>query len=594
MGFWKTFWACLLAIVASSVISFIFSMIVFVSFITAIVSSAENEAFNVRNNSVLVVDLSEAIVEEVSSNPMDYFSFNSFSLSTPTSIAEVSKLVNRAALDPKIRGIYIKVPLVVGSSTVALYELRTALENFKERSPEKFIISYGDAYSQSALYLTSVASKVCINPVGVVDWTGMAVNPTFYKGTLDKLGIEPEIIRNGKFKGAVEPFMLTSLSPENREQYQSLINSNWNYIVSQIAASRSVTAESLQKAAEDLSIQSSYDAHKAGLVDELLYLDQVYEWIENELDVKKINTVSLKEYRRSGVLNYSVNSSRNKIEVIYASGEIVDMKSGSGQIVGYQLAEKIAKARNNDRVKAIVLRVNSPGGSAIASEVIYREVALASKEKPVIISMGEYAASGGYWISAPATAIVSSPMTLTGSIGVFGLMFNAQKGAKDILGITFDPVKTAPAADMASMVRPLTPLERRYMQNRVDTIYHSFLSRVSEGRDMTTSEVDSIGQGRIWSGLQGLNNGLVDKIGTLDDAIELAAKKADIEGDYSVLSPKKSENPFFEIFIESAGGVIANIMPSSIESKAIKYVEKLKEENGSIKARTPFDFEIVY
>lgn len=593
MKFWKTFWACLLAIVTGSIVSFIFSIIIFSSIIAAIVGVDESAEYSLEGNSVLTIDLKDPLVEHVSSNMMEYFSFSDFSISAPSSIYDITKMVKQAAIDPDIKGIYIKVPMVVSSSTTVLYELRTALEIFRDIAPDKFIVTYGDAYSRTALYLSSVATRVCVSPMGVVEWLGMAVMPTFYKGTLDKLGIEPQIIRNGKFKGAVEPFMLTSLSKENRLQYQSLIDSQWEYIVGAIAKSRGVKSADLLKAADELSIQSASDALDAGLVDEVIYADEVEDWIKEELDIEKVKYTSIKEYRRSSAVNLALNTvSKNRVEVIYAIGEISDMGSESDGIIGEKLAARIAKARENDRVKAIVIRVNSPGGSAIASEVINREVVLATKEKPVVISMGEYAASGGYWFAAQATSIVSSPMTLTGSIGAFGLMFNVQKGAEEILGITTDPVVTSKSADFYYMMRPLTALERRYMQNQVDRVYKDFIALVADGRDMSVAQVDSIGQGRVWSGLQGLENGLVDKIGTLSDAIEIAAEEAGIEDDYSVLVSKKSDNIFLSTLMGSSASVLSRVMPSFVGLQTLDYIGKLKRDHKTIQARLPFNLEI--
>ncbi|MFI3288087.1 MAG: signal peptide peptidase SppA [Rikenellaceae bacterium] len=592
MGFWKTFWACLLAIITTSLLSFFFSLIVFFVFLAAIFSS-ESTPVKVSEATVLTVDLSKPIVETVSSDMSQYIDFSSFSMTLPTTLYAAVEAIEKAAIDPKIEGIYIKVPMVMAVSSESLYELREVLKNFKSQAPDKFLVAYGDVYSQGALYLTSVADKVFLNPSGGVSWFGMAVSPMFYKGTLEKLGIEPEVIRHGKFKGAVEPYILDKLSAENRLQYQSLIDSYWNYYLKEIAEARSLSVDVLQKAATNLEVQNAKAAKGIGLVDELYYKDELSAWIEETLGTEDYSTVSLADYSKLSSLNALMNVSKNEIQIIYASGEIVD-SGDSDQIVGSKLAKKIEKARKDDKVKAIILRVDSPGGSALASDVIGREMSLAVEQKPVIISMGSYAASGGYWISAVSSKIVAAPNTLTGSIGVFGLLFNAQKGANDILGITVDPVKTNPSADLGSMMRPLTATERQYFQNGVEEVYTNFIERVALGRDMTTQSVDEIGQGRVWSGLQALDNGLIDEIGTLNDAVRIAALEAGIEGDYVVKQASNSNDDFLSVLMQSTQGVLSRIAPSIFGvSMDVSIKEQLETLQGKAQARLPFEFEVI-
>lgn len=593
MGFWKTFAACLLAIVTSSIVSFFISIFIFVAIIAAIGSSTEDQPYTMKPKSVLVVDFADPIVETTDGNLLNMIDFASMEITHSITCYDVVRMIKNAAIEPSIKGIYLKFPLTPAASPTTMYELREALAEFRRVSPEKFVVAYSDGYSQVALYLSSVATSVYLNPAGGIEWQGLSMTSMFYKGTLDKLGVTPEIIRNGKFKGAVEPFMLDKMSDENREQLTSIISSSWNYLLGQIASARSLDTAMLNNAATNLSILTAMDAAKIGLVDKVLYADQV----EDELKALSgadaddnhcnCNYLSLREYRRSGGLGKENSASKNHVEVIYAVGEIVDQGKNEQQIVGSELAKKIAKARKCDDVKAIVLRVNSPGGSALASDLIWREMELAKAVKPVVVSMGTYAASGGYWISAPATTIVSSPLTITGSIGVFGLLFNAEKGMKDHLGLTFDVVKTNHSADLGSFVRPMSALERHYIQSSVDTIYQNFLTKVAAGRSMNRDSVDMIGQGRVWTGLQGKELGLVDEIGTLTRAIELAAIEAKIENDYKVTINGGVKKSFFEMFVDLSGTTAAKILGLTVNPVEMA-LEKLKAEQGTIKAIYPF------
>ncbi|MEF9950028.1 MAG: signal peptide peptidase SppA, partial [Mucinivorans sp.] len=490
-------------------------------------------------------------------------------------------MIDAAAEDPRIAGIYIKISPVMATSLSSLYELRAALERFRKNSVDKFIVAYSDTYSQGALYLASVADKIYLNPAGAVDWRGMGSTSMFFKGTLDKLGVEPEIIRHGTFKGAVEPFMLDKMSDANRLQMQTMITSMWNHIVSQIALSRSVSADSLKAMASDLRIVTATNAVEAGLVDSTIYRDQLQTNLERLTSRKTLKLLTLNEYRRSGVNLAGDVASENKIAVVYASGDIVDSGDPASQIVGNDLAASIAKVRKDKTVKAMVLRVNSPGGSALASEVVRREMELTKKEKPVIVSMGEYAASGGYWISATSDAIVTTPVTITGSIGVFGLMFNVEKGAREKLGVTFDGVTTNPSADMGAIYRPLTRAERLVIQNGVDTVYMNFVNNVAAGRKMKAADVDSLAGGRVWSGLQAVDNGLANKIGGLNDAIALAAEKAGLDK-YRITTVSGSlDGNFVQMFQNFSHASLRWIFGdnSSVSTVAIE-LQKLMKEQG--------------
>lgn len=591
MGFWKTFLACLSAIVVSSILSFVFSIIIIIGFLASLASFGE-KSYAVDTNSVLVIDLGVDFIEKANTGLLDNFNFSTMSISDNMSLYDAVRAIENAAVDPRIKGVYVKVPLVIPSSLTTLYEIRTALKNFKDQSSgDKFTVAFGDGYSQGAIYLSSVCDQIYLNPAGAVDWSGMSSSVMFFKGTLDKLGIEPQIIRHGQFKGAVEPFMLTGLSAENRLQTEQLLGSMWGYVVGQVASSRRVDSTALQTAASELSATTPNGAIVAGLVDSLLYKDQVIANLENMVGHKP-NYVTLAEYKRS-VTNLNEKYSANKIALIYADGEIGDISSGSGsEIIGNDLAADIRRAREDDNVKAIVLRVNSPGGSVLASDIIYREVYLARQSKPVVVSMGAYGASGGYWISCPADAIVVCPTTITGSIGVFGLLFNVQKGAREKLGVTVDIVSTNPSADMGSMMRSLSPLERTFIQHQIDTTYNQFINLVAIGRDIPVDSVDAMGGGRVWSGLQAVELGLANTCGTLGDAIVIASQKAGIENDYSVKMSNEDANSFFALFNSMSAKVANKIFggDSEIAQKALQ-IERILKTQG-VRAAMPYQIVI--
>ncbi|MCD8072475.1 MAG: signal peptide peptidase SppA, partial [Alistipes sp.] len=442
---------------------------------------------------------------------------------------------------------------------------------------------------------------------------GMSMSVMFYKGLLDKLGVKPEIIRHGSFKSAVEPYMLTSMSPENRLQYTALVESLWSDILEDISASRGLETETLSRYASDLTIRSASDARDNGLVDALVYRDQAH-WFIGELvkggsvngtlsqlramgaETGKVDRkerheyVTLADYISSGV-SLGRRTSKNKIALIYAEGGIVD-SGGEGDVVGCDVAAKLARARQDDKTRAVVLRVNSPGGSALASELIWREMELTRQVKPVIVSMGMYAASGGYYISCPADIILTDRMTLTGSIGVFGILFDVSGAMKDKLGITVDVVHTNPSADLGSLFRGVTPAEREAIQGMIEEIYDTFVGHVSDGRNMTWDEVDAIGGGRVWTGSDALGIGLVDGIGGLRDALSLAADRAGIAGDFRVWQVLEQPNPLSAL-LQQLGGVRSASVKEELgkmymEYKAVK--DMLEQE--TVQARMPYNLVI--
>ncbi|HPF94712.1 MAG TPA: signal peptide peptidase SppA, partial [Tenuifilaceae bacterium] len=421
----------------------------------------------------------------------------------------------------KIRGIYIETEgIPAGAAT--LEEIRASLEKFKESG--KFIISYSNVYSQKSYYLASVSDKILLNPEGMVEWVGLRSEIMFFKGALEKLGVEAQILRHGKFKSAVEPFMYDKMSPENREQILTYTGSIWNHWVEGISKTRNISAEQLNQFADDLTIRNAKTALDNGIVDSLVYKDQVINMLKELTDTKPkkdINSVSLAQYTKVKPKRQHKGFIKEKIAVVYASGEIVMGDGNEGAVAGERFGRAIREARRDSTVKAIVLRINSPGGSALASEVIWREVKLATEVKPVIVSMGDVAASGGYYIAAPADYIIASPTTITGSIGVFGMMPNVKEGMNKKLGITVDVAKTNRNSDFGSLFRPMTAEERAIGQLSVEEVYKTFIGHVAEGRETTVEKVDEIGQGRVWSGANAISINLVDEFGGLQKAIDI-------------------------------------------------------------------------
>ncbi len=542
-NFFKMFWAALLAFVVANIVLGLLSFLFFVGMIASLGSLGSTHKAVVTSGSVLEITLEGAITDAPPATPFEYFDFANMRNKGSNTILQVISAIENATVDNRIEGIYL-APTAGNINSANLEELREALVQFKDSG--KFIVSYADSYSQGQYYLCSVADSVYLNPEGLIDWRGMSASVMFYKGLLDKLGIEPAVIRHGSFKAAVEPLINEKMSPENRLQMQTLADSFWGVVLGDVAASRGIDSLRLNATASSLDAFLSEKALAAGLVTGLVYEDQVKgilnELMDNDPD-EDINKISLADYISANTA-IGGSYSKNKVKVIYADGEIVDGKSSKGSVGGATVAEKLADARGDDNVKAVVLRVNSPGGSALASEVMWREMEMLRKEKPLVVSMGGMAASGGYYISCPADVVLADRLTLTGSIGVFGLMMNLEKGLKDKLGITVDGVKTNPSADLMSPFRKMTDPERATIQSHVEKVYATFVNHVAAGRNMTFEQVDAIGQGRVWSGVDARRIGLIDDFGGLRQAIELAADRAGVASDFSVSESVETDDPF--------------------------------------------------
>ncbi|BAY28210.1 signal peptide peptidase SppA, 67K type [Nostoc carneum NIES-2107] len=524
-------------------------------------------------------------------------------------LRSVLDTLEKARRDPRIVGIYLDASQSGsnGAGYASLKEIRQELQQF--RAAGKKVIAYGKDWEEKDYYLSSVADTVVLNPLGMMEVNGLSSQPMFLAGALEKYGIGVQVVRVGKFKGAVEPFILKQLSPENREQTQKLLDDVWQEWRNAVGASRKIEPQKVQAIADNQAVLEAPQAKSNGLVDRVAYLDEVVSDLkkltDSDKDDKTFRQISLSEYAQVPGKSLGVErKSKNKIAVVYAEGEIVDGKGGDGEVGGDRYAKIFNKLRQDDDVKAVILRVNSPGGSATAAEVMQREVRLTRQVKPVVVSMGDVAASGGYWIASDSNRIFAEPNTITGSIGVFGLLFNGQKLANDH-GITWDSVKTGRYADSQTVSRPKSPEELALYQRSVNRIYNMFLNKVSQGRKLPGTRVAEIAQGRVWSGTAAKEIGLVDEIGGLSAAIEYAAKQAKLGKDWQVKEyPQNSsfEERFFGISTQEARSVLGipkaqvkQSNPLTAEfaklQEELSVMQKMNDPQG-VYARLPFNLKI--
>ncbi|WP_080240156.1 signal peptide peptidase SppA [Spirosoma rigui] len=559
--------------------------------ISAAVSSSADKRTTVKEKTVLKLNLDEPIQERSSENP--FSGFGSFGgASDATGLVELKQALKDAKDDDNIEGIYLQSENPV-AGWASLEEVRNALIDFKQS--KKFVYAYAETMSEKGYYLASVADKIYLNPAGDLEWNGLNAELTFFKGTLEKLGVKPEIFRVGEFKSAVEPFIREDMSEPNKRQVTSFLSSINDHMLVKVAQSRGLRVDSLMSYANNLVIQKPADALRTKLVTNVGYQDELESVIRKLLSIdakKKINYVSLNKYKGEEK-DAESGSSSNRIAVIIASGDINSGKGDANSIGSETIVEEIRKARLDDKVKAIVLRVNSGGGSALASDVMFREVELAKKSKPVIGSMSDYAASGGYYMLMGCNKIVAQPNTITGSIGVFSLLFNTENFFKDKLGVTYDRVKTNTNADYPAVTHEMTPFQKQVLQRRTEQIYAEFTSKAAAGRKLPVDSLRAIAGGRVWTGTQGKAIGLVDQLGGLDDAIKLAAQTAKLKtGDYKLkYQPRKKE--FFEQLMSSFNDSEESKIQAQLGELApyVTYLKKLKTLNG-VQARLPFEMEI--
>ncbi len=581
-SFFKIFFASLLALVVFSLIS-LFLMVGFISGLTS------KDKAQIGSKGIVVIDLSTYYPEIGVKNPLP--SFGGEERYDVPSLYDVVRLINKAKSDSAVKGIYIRSGYN-SNGFGASEEIRNALADFKKS--KKFIYAYADVITQRAYHVASIADRIYCNPKGGVDWRGFSTQLAFLKGTLQKLEIEPQIFYAGKFKSATEPFRETQMTDANRLQTTELLYDLYNHFLSTAASTRNIDTATLKRYADQNLVQYPADALHYKLVDGLKYDDEIQDEIRQRLKVDKyakVNFISISKY--AAAIDFK-QWGNDRIAVIYANGNIVDGKGGTDQIGSDNYRNLIRKVRLDKTIKAIVIRVNSGGGSALASENIWREVTLAQKDKPVVVSFGDVAASGGYYMSCSADSIFAQPNTITGSIGVFSLLPNMQSFFNNKLGVTFDGVKTSQNADALTVVKPLTPIQKQYIQNEVDTIYHDFKSRVSEGRKKSMAYVDSIGQGRVWSGSRALQLGLIDRIGGLNDAVASAATLAKVK-DYRLREypePPGLFDKYFDDFSENAKNEAIKEELGADGLKTYSTLKKVKQLLGITQARMPFELII--
>ncbi|MFZ6052113.1 signal peptide peptidase SppA [Halocola ammonii] len=607
----KEFFRNLLASILGSGIAFIvvgFILIfAFVGIFTASITSAfedmefgQTKTVQVKDQSVLNVELNGPVVERMSNDGFN-FNFNTFEPLEVMGLNEILNSFEKAKNDDKIEGVFLDLTTVSVRAS-SLLDIRDAILDFKDSG--KWVVAYAENYSQATYYLASAADEVYIYPEGSLDWRGLNAEIAFFKNMLDRLDIEVQVFRGegNKFKSAVEPFIMEKMSEANKEQTRAFLSDMWAIYTEDISRERGISVERLNELADSLSIRSAADAAEYGLVDKTMYRDEVLDHLREKMGIEDedegIAKVDLYDYRdkKKKRKKKDDEGDKGRVAVVYAVGEIRSGQGGDGVMGSERVAKALRDARKDEDVKAIVLRVNSPGGSALASDVIWRETQLIKEEgKPFVVSMSDLAASGGYYIAAGADQIFANPNTITGSIGVFGLIPNLGQFMENKLGITFDNVKTNEHADLATGTKSLDPLEYEAIQESVNDVYQTFLQRVADGRGMTKEQVDEIAQGRVWSGKQALELGLVDELGNLEAAVEHAAEMAQLD-DYEIKELPELEDPFEKFFKSLSGGMKESMTRDAMGDYYEAYMELQRLRNLStmngVQARLPFIMEM--
>uniref|UniRef100_UPI00404845F7 signal peptide peptidase SppA n=1 Tax=Algoriphagus sp. TaxID=1872435 RepID=UPI00404845F7 len=575
-----------LAVIVGLFVFSIVAVLLFFGLIGIAASSSEKEV-SLGENSILHLDLNgRTLVERTAEEDLAFGSFlNPFGGENTAGLVNLKKAIAEAKTNANIKGIYLNAGLF-SAGQAGLLELREALQDFKES--DKFIVAYDEAYSEGGYFLASIADEIYVNPLGGIDFNGYSSEGIFLKGFFEKAGIKPEVFRVGEFKSAVEPFILDKMSPENRLQTQYFLDDINQHALALIAETRGIPSDSIQLINNQMLVRKPIDAVTYKLATALKYEDEVHQILKEKLGLKEEDQISTINATDLGGLAKSKNiTSKNRIAVILAEGDIVD-GNVEGAISSEKFAKEIRKARKDENIKAIVLRVNSPGGSILASEVIWREMSEAKKAKPLIVSMGEVAASGGYYIAAPADTIVAQPNTITGSIGIFGILFNVQELINDKLGVTTDVVSTGELSDFGNMARPLTEVERTIIQSSVEDGYETFISRVAEGRGMHPDSVRKVASGRVWTGTQAKARGLVDVLGGLDTAVGIAAAKIKAGDDYRIVYYPEKKQWFEELILTFSDQVQTRMLQSQLGEHYPFYqkIQGLKHYQG-VQVRMP-------
>jgi protease-4 len=586
--FFKYVRATVVGIIAVSIIGFF----LFFMAIGILVSSTEKQV-SVQDNSMLVIDLERQIVDRAPNDPFENLEIPGFTQIKRIGLDQIQQSLEKAVYDDRIKGVYLKLSMTNGGMG-SVEEIRNMLVAFKD-SCDKPVYAYGNTYDQKAYYLSTVADNIVVHPMGTLDFRGLGGEMMFFTNMLDKIGVDMQIIRHGKFKAAVEPFMLEKMSEENREQQLTYMGSLWNHMLEGISARRNISVEELNAMADEVqTLKKGDDIVETGLVDAAKYKDEVLDDLREITGIKAgkgVPVVEAGKYASVEVPGKSKPFSRNKMAVIYASGDI-GTSMGGEVIIGEKIGREIRKARQDSSYKAIVLRVNSPGGSVFDSEVIWREVKLAAEEKAMVVSFGDVAASGGYYISCPADQIVAHPNTITGSIGIFGIIPEFSELLNEKIGISTDVVETNENSNFLSLTRPMTEYERQMMQQNIEDGYDIFISHVAEGRGMTKEQVDEIGQGRVWSGQNAKEIGLIDEFGGLQEAIEIAAEIAGLDNYRTVALPEQLD-PFQQILKAGSDNIKTRYMKNKLGEKYryLEFLEKASQMNG-IYARMPYDLNV--
>jgi protease-4 len=585
--FFKYVFATVVGIIISTVLIFIFFAVIIVGLVASIDDDKPKE---VVSNSVLYLNLDQNIRERTPNKTFDNLPIVGSGGEKSIGFNDLIIALKRAKTDDNIKCVYLNVSSP-GAGKATLKEIRDALLDF--RKSKKKIIAYSEVYTQDAYYLASAADKVYLNPQGALEFKGFSAQLTFFKGAMEKIGVEAQIIRVGNYKSAVEPFINEKMSDYNRKQVTAYIGGLYDTFLDGISKSRNIAKDSLFVYADTYRIKQPKDAVTYKMVDALKYKDEVLEELKSLSDKDKketLSTITINDYASNQ--KPENNSSSNKIAVIYANGDITGGEGNDESIGSERISRAIRKARLDERIKAIVLRVNSGGGSALASDVIWREIVLSKKVKPVIASFGDVAASGGYYIACAADSIFVQPNTITGSIGVFGIIPNFQNLLTNKLGITFDGVKTGQYADIMSVNRPLTAGERLIIQTDVNHVYDSFITRVADGRRKTKAYIDSIGGGHVWIGTDAVKIGLADRIGNFNDAVAAAGKKAKLK-DYKIVEYPQKIDPIKSLLEDATDNVRVYYAKKEFGENFNLY-QQLKKAmvNSGVQARMPFEVNI--
>lgn len=590
----KSFLKYTLATIIGVLIVNVLLFFLFIAVIGSIAFTSEKPVV-VKENSILTLKLNGEIFDRATDNPFENIDFLSMTTRKTFGLNKILKAIDQAAKDDRIIGIYLDLTEIQGNfgALATTEEIRNALLQFKESG--KFVYSYSNlGYSQKSYYLATAADQIYVNPESPLLLLGMSSSISFYKETLNKLGIQPEIVKVGKFKSAVEPFTNTEISEANREQVQKYLNSSWGTIVKGISQSRKIPVDTIQAIANRFNVYPTETFKEYGFFNGTVYEDEMLDILKAKNNLPSLNLLDLSKYQKV-VSPQPTEVAKDKIAIVYAQGEIGMEQSADA--IGPELAGTLRKIRKDDKIKAVVLRVNSPGGSALTSEIIWREVAQTTQVKPVVVSMGNVAASGGYYISCAADTIVADPTTLTGSIGIFGMFLSGEKLIQDKIGITTSVVKTNEHSDFGGSYplplpisnRPLTAYERNVLQNFVNRGYETFLSRVMEGRHLSHDEVHAIAQGRVWTGEDAQKIGLVDVLGGLEDAVQIAAKKVGLDR-YKRVEYPVEKNPIEELLTELTGSVKARIVKDEMGPlyESWSRIKNIVNTQGLI-ARVPYD-----